>query len=187
MDYNYIKELYDEVRTALHMEDLNLEVVNDKNSRFYGQIRMMRGRSKNRTIKKVPISITVNTYYFENISNSEKAYHYIYDLNWTLEECILETICHEFAHISYWSHCKSHTQLTKTYFNIVKAARKPTTSVAANPTSVLTTLKDLCFNLNIDDKKARRILRGSNITKPGKTWTWEYGIPQEVIDLLKNN
>lgn len=188
MANKYIESLYDEVFNTLKMNNkkVPLKVIEDKSKGFYGQISLISERVNGKRIR-TPLNITINTYYFKNISRTEKAYHYIYKQGWSLEECILETICHEIAHMSYIGHNKSHTTLTRTYFNMVKAAREnnsPVISVAAN--NVFNTLKELCVNINLDEKRARRILRSSNIPKPGKTWTWEHGIPQEVIELLKN-
>lgn len=37
------------------------------------------------------------------------------------------------------------------------------------------TLAQLCADLGIDGKAARRILRASDLQKPGKSWTWKEG------------
>lgn len=34
-------------------------------------------------------------------------------------ELIVETICHEFAHISHWEHSEEHEELTQAYKNLV--------------------------------------------------------------------
>ena len=114
MNREYLEGLYNEVYEVLaklNLKKVPLKIIHDKNSGFYGQISLIRDYDKHGKRYNNPLSITLNTYYFQNISSNEKAYNYIYNMGWTLEECILETICHEIAHMTYIGHGKSHAKL----------------------------------------------------------------------------
>lgn len=49
------------------------------------------------------------------------------------------------------------------------------------------TIQAICEELGVEGRVARRKLRGSDITKPGDSWTWEAGHAdiQKVRELLK--
>lgn len=108
---------------------------------------------------------------------------------------IIETICHELAHMTHWNHKEEHTQLTQEYLNIVGETieeelniflgsikvEEPIKSIAQSAKEV-TTLKDLTS----DPRKARALLRKAGIDKPGTKWEWTGTVPKEVLDIIKN-
>lgn len=51
----------------------------------------------------------------------------------------------------------------------------------------IVTIQSICKELNVEGRVARRKLRGSDIVKPGDSWTWEAGHAdiQRVKELLK--
>lgn len=53
--------------------------------------------------------------------------------------------------------------------------------------SDLVSLKSICEELGVEDRIARRKLRGSDITKPGSSWEWKAGHKDiaKVKELLK--
>lgn len=110
---------------------------------------------------------------------------------------IIETICHELAHMTHWNHKEEHTQLTQEYFDIVGGAieeelKIPLDSIKVEPiksiaqsakrTKGVTTLKDI----TTDPRKARALLRKAGIDKPGTKWEWVGTVPKEVMDIIKD-
>lgn len=95
---------------------------------------------------------------------------------------LIETICHEFAHMTYWNHKKDHKNLTAHYIDMVAGVagnmKSPLQSVAE---SIIVSLADIVK----DPKKARVVLRKAGIQKPGSRWEWSGDIPKEVKELLK--
>lgn len=108
---------------------------------------------------------------------------------------IIETICHELAHMTHWNHKEEHTQLTQEYFDIVGGAigeelnillgsikvEEPIKSIAQSAKEV-TTLKDI----TTDPRKARALLRKAGIDKPGTKWEWTGTVPKEIMDIIKD-
>ena len=58
---------------------------------------------------------------------------------------------------------------------------------STKPDSDLVSLKAICEELGVEDRIARRKLRGSDITKPGSSWEWKAGHKDiaKVKELLK--
>ena len=108
---------------------------------------------------------------------------------------IIETICHELAHMTHWNHKEEHTQLTQEYLDIVGEAieeeldillgsikvEEPIKSIAQSAKEV-TTLKDLTS----DPRKARALLRKAGIDKPGTKWEWTGTVPKEIMDIIRD-
>lgn len=104
---------------------------------------------------------------------------------------IIETICHELAHMTHWNHKEEHTQLTQEYLDIVGEAieeeldifLEPIKSIAqtTKETKETTTLKDLTS----DPRKARALLRKAEVDKPGTKWEWTGTVPKEIMDIIK--
>ena len=44
---------------------------------------------------------------------------------------ILDTIAHEFAHMTYWKHGEEHTALTQSYLNIINESLKQNNKLAS--------------------------------------------------------
>lgn len=70
---------------------------------------------------------------------------------------------------------------------VKKTPAKKATPKKVESTGGLVTLGDLCKELGVEGRVARRKLRGSEIEKPGAQWAWEEGSKElnSVIELLK--
>lgn len=75
---------------------------------------------------------------------------------------------------------KSEAERTK------KPSKTPSETKPAK-TGNQVTIQAICEELGVEGRVARRKLRGSDITKPGDSWTWEAGHAdiQKVRELLK--
>ncbi|QGF20053.1 hypothetical protein CPAS15_0002 [Clostridium phage CPAS-15] len=176
-----VKELYNEATMilgkAFGVSAVDLYIESDVDANYYGLCH----RSGNKFT-----GITINLFPFRFAQEGEKAYDKIKKFGWDIKDCVLETICHELAHLTYWSHSPLHKKLTSLYYNKVQQARKGENLAVAQTRSDIYTLKDLCELIELDPRKARSILRKNNIEKPGKQWEWEQGMPKDIYDLLIN-
>ena len=64
---------------------------------------------------------------------------------------------------------------------------KATTEKSRQPQEGMTTLADICKELGVEGRIARRKLRTAKFEQPGATWAWEEGSKEidEVKELLK--
>ena len=127
---------------------------------------------------------------------------------------IMQTICHEIAHITYWSHGKGHEELTKQYMakctdrihldygldftveyeNIEKTIQKYiefTNQLANQEMGEMIAERNITNNriIRLKDivkspKSARAKLRKAGLLKPKDGWVWANQLPHEIAEVL---
>lgn len=81
---------------------------------------------------------------------------------------------------------KESKEETGTIARVVGSSRKVSPTAPKNLKDTVT-IQAICEELGVEGRVARRKLRGSDIAKPGDSWTWEAGHAdiQKVRELLK--
>lgn len=129
-----------------------------------------------------PIEVIMSSYCFEELYTYRLKYQGdFWGTSKSYDDKLIETICHEFAHITHWDHGSLHKELTQKYIDKVTGKVRTLENTKAQLGTKTSKLADLCE----DPKKARAALRKAGIQKPGSKWEWEGAPPKEVIQILK--
>lgn len=164
----YISNLYSSIASELQsvLPTSAPKMAHTSGTKFWGRIRKY-------TSSGAFLDIRINTPLFIRLFR-QKGFG-------AFNEKLVDTICHEFAHMTYWNHGGGHILLTDEYTQMILKAvtEAPKVQVAASPTTTKIQLSDLVA----DTTKARKQLRKANIQKPGTNWEWSE-VPADVKKVL---